>query len=77
MEAVAVKDSKYDEWEVREALETLTRADEIKKDSKMMGLVEKELKNQEKSLAMAKLSINEVMKLKKEDPEKFKKWAKE
>ena len=77
MKAEPIKDSKYDEWEVKSALETLTRADEIKKDPKMMGLVEKELKKQEKSLAMAKLSINEVMKLKKEDPEKFKKWAKE
>lgn len=71
-----MKDSKYDEWEVKRALETLTRADEIKKDAKMMGLIEKEFAKQEKSLALAKMSISEVMKLKKEDPEKFNKWAK-
>lgn len=41
---MAVKDSKYDDWAVDDAVRTLLRSEEIKKDSKMMGLVQKKLK---------------------------------
>ena len=33
------KISKYDDWQVEDALRTLTRAKEIQKDKKMMSLV--------------------------------------
>lgn len=34
--------SKYDDWAVQNALDTLIRAEEIKSDKKLMDLVEKE-----------------------------------
>lgn len=37
----AVKNKKYDEWEVRNALDTLERAEELKQDPKLMEKVEK------------------------------------
>lgn len=40
--AVAVKAKKYDEWEVRDAMRTLMRAEEIQGDKKLMGMVRKE-----------------------------------
>ena len=39
MEATLVKDSKYDEWNVKEALSTLKRAEEVLDDKKMVKLV--------------------------------------
>lgn len=40
--ATAAKAKKYDDWEVRDAMRTLMRAEEIQGDSKLMGMVRKE-----------------------------------
>lgn len=56
-------DNKYDEYRVREALRIITEAEKIKKDSKMMGLVAKELKSQEKALLATKLSVDDMLKM--------------
>ena len=76
-ECAAVEEEKYSEWRVKDALRTLTDAENIKKDIKMMNLIQKELSKQKDAYEMAKLTIDEVIKLQKENSEKFKKWAKE
>lgn len=39
--ATAAKSRGYDEWEVRDAMRTLMRAEEIEEDAKLMKLVKK------------------------------------
>ena len=39
-----------DEWEVKNAVDTLIRAEEIKNNKKMMKLVDKELKARKKAI---------------------------
>lgn len=52
MESVASKLEKrrIDEWEIRGAADTLIRAEEIKNDSKLMTLVDKEITKRKKAL---------------------------
>lgn len=49
-ESKSMDDSKYDEWAVKSAAETLVRAEEIKQDSKMMKLVSKHITKQKKAI---------------------------
>jgi len=58
IEACSKKDSKYDEWEIKDALRTITRADEIKADPKMMKLIAAELTRQQEALAAAQKGID-------------------
>lgn len=44
--AVPSKSRKYDDWDVREALRTLTEAAKIQKNKALMGLVRKEAQKQ-------------------------------
>lgn len=46
----SVSDTKRDRWQVRDALSTLTRAEEIKRDGSLMREVKREAKLQTKSL---------------------------
>ncbi len=41
----------FDEWEVEDAVRTLERAEEIKRDSSMMEKVEKKIKQKQVDLA--------------------------
>lgn len=50
VKAMSKHDSKYDEWEVKDAHRALTRAEEIKKDPKMMKLVQAYNKKQKKAI---------------------------
>jgi hypothetical protein len=43
------KNKNHEEWEIRDALNTLTRAQEISKDPKLMELVKKEAEKQKKA----------------------------
>jgi hypothetical protein len=45
---------KYDEWAVRSAVECLIKAEEYKRDPKMMELVGKEIGKRQKDLASLK-----------------------
>lgn len=45
------KNSKYDEWEIQEALRTIVRANEYSKDAKMMDLIRKEAEKQKKAIS--------------------------
>jgi len=42
--------NKIEKWEVEEAVRTLLDAEEIKKDKKLMGLVNKELNQKEEAI---------------------------
>lgn len=54
VEAVSCsKPKEIDEWEVQDALRTLTRAEEIKSDPKLMKLVEAKAKEQQAMLGKA------------------------
>lgn len=70
---------RYDEWEVREAMRTLMRAEEIQGDKKLMGMVRKEAAKESAKMAevsmkadrLAKaghISDKQLAKLKKEKP---------
>ena len=41
---------KYDEWEIKDAVRTLVRAEEIKADTELMALVTPELNKQVKAI---------------------------
>ncbi len=41
---------KYDEWEIKDAVRTLVRAEEIKADTELMALVTPELNKQMKAI---------------------------
>ncbi len=43
-------DHKYDEYAVQSAMDTLIRAEEIRSDEKMMGLVNKQLSKKKKAI---------------------------
>lgn len=43
-------DHKYDQYAVQSAMDTLIRAEEIRADAKMMGLVQKELSKKKKAI---------------------------
>lgn len=63
--ATPSKPDKYDEYAVKRACETLMEAEEIKQDSKMMGLV-KELMGK-KQMALKKItSLKELRKVAEE-----------
>jgi hypothetical protein len=49
-EAKPVKESKYDDWQVDDALRTILRAEEIQKDKKLMDLVAAKAKEQKEAL---------------------------
>jgi len=50
-EAVPEKKKKgYDDWEIDDALRTLTRAEEINNDPELMKLVDKKIKEQQEAL---------------------------
>lgn len=53
--ANAAKAKKYDEWEVRDAMRTLMRAEEIQGDTKLMAMVRKEAAKE--SAKMAEVSM--------------------
>ena len=41
-----MKDSKYDDWSVKSAIDSLRRSEEIMRDKKMLKLIQAELKKQ-------------------------------
>ena len=47
---VRVGKRKLDEWEIKSAVDTLQRAEEIKNDPKLLGAVTKEANKQKKAL---------------------------
>lgn len=47
------KKPKYDEWEVKDAVRTLIRAEEIKQDKELMSFVAPELEKQSKAIKSA------------------------
>ena len=49
--ATAAKSRGYDEWEVRDAMRTLMRAEEIQGDKKLMGMVRKEAAKESAKMA--------------------------
>lgn len=44
---------KYDEWDIKDAVRTLIRAEEIKNDAELMSLVSPELEKQAKAIKSA------------------------
>lgn len=44
------KKPKYDEWEIKDAVRTLIRAEEIKQDKELMSFVAPELEKQSKAI---------------------------
>lgn len=62
------EEDKYSEWRVDHAYRTLKDAEEFKKDAKMMKLVGKLLKKEEKSIKSL-ADLREKLKLSKEDEE--------
>lgn len=63
----SAKDSGYNDWEVKNALDTLKRAEELKKDKKMMKLVSTELKKQQEALKQTKLDIDTILSMSDEE----------
>ncbi|WP_445222247.1 hypothetical protein ACKWRH_21570 [Bradyrhizobium sp. Pa8] len=70
---------RYDDWDVREAMRTLMRADEIQGDKKLMGMVRKEAAKESEKMAEVSrqadrlarsghISDKQLAKLKKEKP---------
>ncbi len=57
------EESKYDEWAVDHALRTLCEAEELKKDSKMMELVQKKAKKKMASIKSVAGLRNEYNKM--------------
>jgi hypothetical protein len=60
------KKDKYDEWEIRNAVDTLIRAEEIKANKKLVALAQKELDKRKKAInsiddlrAIAKDKLNQ------------------
>lgn len=47
------KKPKYDEWEIKDAVRTLIRAEEIKQDKELMSFVAPELEKQSKAIKSA------------------------
>lgn len=47
------KKPKYDEWEIKDAVRTLIRAEEIKQDKELMSFVAPELEKQGKAIKSA------------------------
>lgn len=47
------KKPKYDEWEIKDAVRTLIRAEEIKQDKELMAFVAPELEKQSKAIKSA------------------------
>lgn len=77
--ANAVQTKRYDEWEVRDAMRTLMRAEEIQGDKKLMGMVRKEAAKESEKMAEVSrqaerlarsghISDKQLAKLKKEKP---------
>ncbi|MCS3725495.1 hypothetical protein [Bradyrhizobium betae] len=77
--ATAEASRKYDEWEVREAMRTLMRAEEIQGDKKLMAMVRKEAAAESAKMAEVSrkaerlarsghISDKQLAKLKKEKP---------
>lgn len=48
---------KYESWEVRDALATITRATEIRKDKQLMALVRKEAARQYEAAKAARTNL--------------------
>ena len=48
-----VNSSKYDEYEIQDALRTIVKAQEYSKDKKMMDLIQKEAEKQKKAATNA------------------------
>lgn len=48
--AISDEEEKYSDWRVRDAVDCLMRAEDIKQDAKMMGLVKKEIDKKVKSV---------------------------
>jgi hypothetical protein len=63
------EDNKYGEWAVKSAAETLVRAEEIKKDEKLMALVKGELEKSAKAIKSIKELRNVAAKMRAEEPE--------
>ena len=55
--AVKMRKSPIDEWEVKNAADTLFRAEEIKQDKKLSKLVDKELDKRRKALNSIKALV--------------------
>ncbi len=49
MEAIPMKENKYEEWNVSDALSTLKRAEEILDDKKMIKLVSVKIKKDDEA----------------------------
>lgn len=49
-EVKQAKKEKYEEWEIKNAVDTLIKAEEIKNNKELMKLVEPELKKQAKAV---------------------------
>lgn len=47
------KKPKYDEWDIKDAVRTLIRAEEIKQDKELMSFVAPELEKQSKAIKSA------------------------
>lgn len=47
------KKPKYDEWEIKNAVDTLVRAEEIKQDKELMAFVAPELEKRSKAITNA------------------------
>ena len=54
-----VKEEKYDDWQVEDALSTLKKAEEIRADSKLMKLLAPKLNKQITSLEELRSKIKE------------------
>ena len=59
MEVASMKENKYDDWNVKDALSTLKRAEEVLDDKKMVGLVSTRIKKDAEANAQvaAKLAL--------------------
>ena len=66
-----MKEDKYCDWRVKQALHTLTEAEEIKKDAKMMSLVRKEALKQQKAVNVTVKTIDEYNKMSAKDKARF------
>ena len=69
--AIKSNPSKYDDWQVRNALDTLRQAEEIQKDPKMMKLVAAELEKQQKVLSDVKDGISKLVNMSEKDYKKY------
>ena len=59
------KEKKYDEWEIKDAVSTLKRAEEIKANKELMKLADAQIKKELKAIR----SVADLRKLAEEMPE--------